>query len=120
MATEIEDAKTVIKLHPCIRCGSSDITLKVFEDGYIHPAQGGGTCGGCGYKVSGTIKDDDDSPESVWGPQCAEVWNEHCDIGLLCRDLQRQINRAKRELAQLKKIKSDRALGITVGTQSVI
>ena len=117
MATEIQ-VTTVIKLHPCIECGSSDITLKVFEDGYIHPAQGGGTCV-CGYRASGTIKDDDDSPESVWGPQCAEVWNEHCNIDLLSRDLQRQINGAKRELAQLKKIKSDRALGITAGTKKV-
>lgn len=119
MATEIQ-APTVIKLHPCIGCGSSDITLKVFEDGYIHPAQGGATCNGCGYRASGTIKDDDDSPESVWGPQCAEVWNERCNIDLLSRDLQRSINRAKLELARLKKIKSDRALGIKVGTQSVI
>lgn len=118
--TEEIKATTVIKLHPCIQCGSSDITLKVFQDGYIYPAQGGGTCNGCSYRASGTIKDDDDSPESIWGPQCAEVWNGHCNIDLLLRDLMMRMERTKLQISKLKKIKSDRALGIKVGKENVI
>jgi len=117
MAVEIEAPKTVIKLHPCIGCGSSDITLKVFEYGRIYFDTVGGTCNSCHSRYNKSFLIDPSIPEET---KCAEVWNEMNDLDQKIKIIQSGIDAHKLEIAKLRKIKSDRALGITVGTQSVI
>ena len=115
MTTEIE-AKTVIKLHPCIECGSSDITLKVFEYGRFYCDTVGGTCNSCHSRFNRCVSIDPNIPEES---KCAEVWNEMNDLEQKIKTIQSGLDAHKRELTQLKKIKSDRALGITTGTRKV-
>lgn len=105
------------EIRSCLQCGGEDIEFKVFSNGLFpfEVAQGGGVCLDCGHIAKTDVDDELEGLALELG--LMENWNARNDLEDEIADAETQSHNIQARLLALKKVRSDRALGMRTGLQ---